>query len=365
MKIAYFLSHDITRNDGVTLKISTQVEEWKALGHDVEVYCQIPNVGDSLLSANQYAIGSSYIKNRLTVNHSLVSDMKRFSPDVVYFRYDTFSASLREIFQSFSVVTEINTNDLHEYWGLFKKEKSVKSLMRFMAYFAFRDRVFKNVIGIVGVTQELVLNKNIAKYRKPTLAVSNSIDVNQYPRLKDEKANSNGIFFIGTPNQPWHGVDLIEELAGKLKQYHFHVVGLEGNSTSNLSYHGYLGRKDYQAILRTCCICIGSLAMYRNEMYESNSLKVREYIAAGFPVLLGCPDSAFISLELPNWMKVIDTREELNVKDIEQFIESNRNIVVPEADKQPISSEYNERKRLMFIHDTLNSKGNSYNGDSV
>ncbi len=353
MKIAYLLSHDITRNDGVTLKISTQVEEWRALGHDVEVYCQVPNVGDSILTANQYAIGSSYLKSRLTVNHSLVADMTRFSPDVVYFRYDTFSSSVRKIFQLFPVVTEINTNDLHEYWGLFKKEQSLKSLMRFMAYFTFRGMVFKKVIGIVGVTQELVLNENIAKFHKPSIAVSNSIDINQYPCLKDPNTNSNGIFFIGTPNQPWHGVDLIEELASKLSQYHFHVVGLEGDSTPNLSYHGYLGREEYQSILKTCCTCIGSLAMYRNEMYESNSLKVREYIAGGFPVILGCQDSAYVDMEQPQWMKVIDTSKGLDIEEIERFIEKYKNFVIPDEQKWPISSQYNERRRLKFIGDVV------------
>lgn len=353
MKIAYLLSHDITKNDGVTLKISTQVSEWLNKGHDVRVFCQIPSKGTSILQASQYEVGGSYIKSRLYSNSELLSDISDFNPDMIYFRYDTFSQTIRKILLNYSVVTEINTNDLSEFYLLLKNEKTIKSLVRYLVYLLFRGAIFGKVKGIVSVTKELSLNKNISKYEKPSVAISNSIDIDEFTTIKRHGEKRNGIFFIGTPNQPWHGVDFIEELARSLGEYDFHIVGIEGNSIDNIYYHGYLGREDYQEIMKICCICIGSLAMYRNNMHESNSLKVREYIAAGFPVILGCKDSAYVDIEQPHWMKLIDTRLGLDIKDIEEFIEFYKDFVIPYDQKWPISSCYNEEKRLRFLEEVL------------
>lgn len=355
MKIAYFLSHDIKRNDGVTLKINTQVKEWENLGHTVKVFCQLPIKGDSLLDAVQYSVGHSYIRSRLICNVELVKDIEEFQPDVIYFRYDTFSMTVRKLLKKFKVVTEINTNDVSEFLGLAKSEKSTKSVIRFFAYVLLRGMIFRNVKGIVSVTKELSISNNIKRFNKPSIAVSNSINTSVFNTIKNVNYTNNGVFFIGTPNQPWHGVDFIIQLAYKLPQYDFHIVGLEGDSRDNIHYYGYVKRDDYQEIIKRCCICIGSLAMYRNNMNESNSLKVREYIAGGFPIILGCQDSAYIDLVQPSWMKIIDTRLELDIEDISSFIEQFRDYIIPDSDKWPISSEYNEGKRLDFIKKVISN----------
>ncbi|XDF77804.1 hypothetical protein AAFX60_000790 [Aliivibrio fischeri] len=353
MNIAYLLSHDITRNDGVTLKILTQVSEWNNQGHNVKVFCQVPSKGDSILKSNQYEVGNSYIKSRLYPNKILLNDISDFNPDVIYFRYDTYSQTIQKLLYKYSIVTEINTNDLSEFYILFKKERTIKSFIRYLIYILFRNAIFNNVKGIIAVTKELSLNKSISKYNKPSIAVSNSINIDDFPTIKVPNENKKGIFFIGTPNQPWHGVDFIDELASNLTQYDFHIVGIEGESRHNLYYHGYLGRKEYQIIMKECCICIGSLAMYRNDMYESNSLKVREYIAGGFPVILGCKDSAYIDEEQPHWMKVVDTRHGLDIENIERFIDNYKKFIIPDEQKLLISSRYNESKRLQFIENVI------------
>ncbi|MDD9155980.1 hypothetical protein PVK64_07275 [Aliivibrio sp. S4TY2] len=353
MNIAYLLSHDITRNDGVTLKILTQVSEWGKQGHNVKVFCQVPSKGDSILKANQYDVGNSYIKSRLYSNKALLNDVADFNPDVVYFRYDTYSQTIRTLLCKYSVVTEINTNDLSEFYVLFKKEKTVKSFIRYMIYILFRGAIFNNVKGIVSVTKELSLNKNISKYNKQSIAISNSINIDDFTTIKRPGYNRKGVFFIGTPNQPWHGVDFIEELASNLTQIDFHIIGIEGRGGHNLHYHGYLGRKEYQNIMKECCVCIGSLAMYRNDMYESNSLKVREYIAGGFPVILGCKDSAYIDEKQPHWMKIVDTRYGLDIESLEQFIDNYKDFVIPDEQKWLISSQYNENRRLQFIESVV------------
>jgi len=163
------------------------------------------------------------------------------------------------------------------------------------------------------------------------------------------------LFFIGTPNQPWHGVDIIEKMANKLSQYDFHIVGIEGNNTNNLFWYGYLEKDKYIEILKICHICIGSLALFRNEMSEACPLKVREYLAYGYPIIIGYNDTAFINKNFPDWVKYIDTSTKLDLEDINNFISKNSNFIVkPDYITSYLSSEILESKRLDFFKEVIN-----------
>lgn len=349
MKIAYLIAHDIRRNDGVTKKIVAQKKEWEKNGAQVEVFCFIPNIGISILQANQYPTNNQYVKSRLLRNKLLLDDLKKFNPDIVYFRYDTWSITLHEILKNYKVIADINTNDEGEFYYLFKKEKSLKSFIRFLVYKFLRDFVLKNVKGIVTITKELAHANSFTKYKKPTIYISNSIDTEKFLTIKEINQQKIELFFIGTPNQPWHGVDIVEKIANKLKDFNFHIVGIEGVSRNNIIYHGYLQQDKYFAILKKCSVCIGSLAMYRNNMYESNSLKIREYIALGFPVILGCQDVAYVDLEQPEWMKIINTEDEFDINDLEKFILKMKYYIINDKDKVLVSSSYVEKKRYDFF----------------
>ena len=39
MRIAYIITWNLSHNDGVTRKVLRQVQEWKDLGHEVQVFC--------------------------------------------------------------------------------------------------------------------------------------------------------------------------------------------------------------------------------------------------------------------------------------------------------------------------------------
>ena len=39
MRIAYIITWNLGHNDGVTRKVLRQVQEWKDLGHEVEIFC--------------------------------------------------------------------------------------------------------------------------------------------------------------------------------------------------------------------------------------------------------------------------------------------------------------------------------------
>lgn len=350
MKIAYIINHDITTNDGITKKILGQKTEWEKLGNEVTVYCTLAEQGASILEAKQY-ISTSPFKLRFRLQEDLLLDMDMFSPNIVYFRYNTWSRTLSKILDKYKVVTELNTYDLGEFWSMFKVEKTAKSLIRYLGYKLLRAKVLAKVSGIIGVTKEIAYHPSNSKYNKPTTFIPNGINLDEFQTLKNTQieVDRTGLFFIGSPGALWHGVDIIEEMAKKLPEYDFHIVGMDGQNSSNLFWHGYLQKNEYIEILKKCHICIGSLALYRNEMYEACTLKVREYLAYGYPVILGYKDSAFNDKEEPTWVHTIDTEKEIDYVVFKEFLEENREIIVSSSEVDYIDTKNLEQQRVDFF----------------
>jgi len=354
MKIAYIINHDITTNDGITKKIFGQKKEWKTLGNEVNVYCTLPKGGKSILEAKQY-ISTAPFKLRFQLQEDLLEDLANFSPDIVYFRYNTWSRTLSKILNKYSVITELNTYDLGEFWVMFKKEKTVKSLLRYLAYKLLRAKVLSRVAGIIGVTKEIAYHPSNVKYNKPTTFIPNGINLDEFQIVKNTNIQLDriGLFFIGSPGALWHGVDIIEIMAKKLPEHDFHIVGMDGEDSSNLFWHGYLQKSEYTEILKKCHICIGSLALYRNEMKEACTLKVREYLAYGYPVVLGYQDSAFIDKAQPSWLYPFNTQEEIDYEKLKEFIAKNYKIRIEHNEINYIDTKVLEAQRIEFFQNRM------------
>lgn len=347
-KIAYLIHHDISKNDGVTKKIKGQVELWRKLGVEVECFCVLPKFGDSILHCNQYE-AKQYLKQRLRLNTKLINDIIEFNPDIIYFRYDTWSRNYSFLSKKFKIVCELNTLDVDEFYLLFLHDKSLKSFLRFITYRYLRHFVLKGTSGIIAVTNEIKNHKSNDRYTNKRITVPNAINLNEYPVIKTQSQSTDraGLFFIGTPNQPWQGIDIIEDMAAHMPEYDFHIVGVTEKSHSNVFYHGYLQQSEYLQVLRACQICIGTLALFRKNMEEACPLKVREYLAYGFPIILGYEDTAFDDDKNYPWLLRVD--KEINYADLSSYINANIDVVVPRSDLDSITVEFNESKRIEFI----------------
>jgi len=348
-KIAYFLSHDITKNDGVTKKINSQVDVWKDKGFIVKVFCIVPRISSSLLNCEKYeTLGG--VKDRLFVRDDIYGDIDLFKPDVVYYRNGMRNSTLKKLSKKYCVVTELNTLDLIEAKLSIFNNRTFVSILRYLALFILRRGNLKCSTGLVGVTKEISNHPSYIKYCTNTTYSTNSLDLKKYPTLKE---NNNikkiNFFFMGTPNQPWHGVDFIENWARQLPQYHFHLVGIDGINTKNIFYYGYLNQAQYLDVLSSCDICIGSLAMFRNKLTEASPLKVREYLAYGYPTIIGYNDTAFIENGSPNWLFKYD--ETTSLKELCEFVNLNKNVIVKHSELESISSFYVETKRVEFMND--------------
>jgi glycosyltransferase involved in cell wall biosynthesis len=162
---------------------------------------------------------------------------------------------------------------------------------------------------VLGVTQE------IANYERDTRAplkgigvYPNGIELTRLPLLADRRKHKeiNAAFMCGTFSE-WHGLDKLIEAVDShyLSSYRLviHLIGrlsskqIEALSATEIrravfKKHGHLNFDSYIPILEICDFGIASLALYRKNLNEASTLKVREMLALGLPVYSGHKDVA-------------------------------------------------------------------------
>ncbi|MDN5201638.1 hypothetical protein QQ008_09705 [Fulvivirgaceae bacterium BMA10] len=320
MKIAYLLSWDLGLEDGVVKKVLTQVAEWSKHECEVRIFCV--SKSDSKLK-HPVAVPISYFERRASQNlineflsvsrayKKVIDALKDFAPDMIYLRSETYQPLLGKIMDSYPTIVELNTNEAAEL--SLRSNENFKARARFFYLKPLISKYYSKAAGFICVTYELAKSSEIQKTNKPVMVIPNSI------RLKDfqcNHVNDNArakLVFIGSPDQKWHGVDEIIKLAElTTESLDFEIIGLENSFNSvpsNVRFHGFKKRDEYQRIMCASDIGLGVMGLHRKNMTEACSLKVREYLAFGLPVINGHQDTAFVGKKLPEFILQVPNEE--------------------------------------------------------
>ncbi|AHB93109.1 glycosyltransferase [Acinetobacter baumannii] len=182
------------------------------------------------------------------------------------------------------------------------------------------------------------------------IKISNGIDDSEQIYFKEPSRSV--INFISVSSISfWHGID---RFILALKNYngtdvHFHIVG--GNNEISLSlqnmvneygledkvtFYGHKSGDELKAIYAISHIGVGSLGRHRSNIYYLNSLKNREYIAKGLPIIYSeidddLEESAFVYKVSANedvidinkiicWFKRSDFNRQNTVKFSDRFL---------------------------------------------
>lgn len=357
MKIIYLMEWEFCQEDGVIKKVLDQIETWEAMGHKVKLFV-LTKCNQSIKTKNT----NVYIKSiwNKIYNQKLYNDIKEESADIIYFRYSAYKPYLEKILKKYKVIVEINSDILTE-----KKLQRYHSIKDFLTYFYIKltNKHLENIsLGFVSVTYELKKTLSLNNNQR-IIVIPNSISF--LNNIESKIINKNRIIpnlvFIGSPNQEWHGLDKIIELAKKTEgKLNFDIIGF--NSTkeiySNIIFHGYLTKEKYKTIILNCDIGIGTLGLHRKNMDEACPLKVREYLLYGIPIIIGYTDTAFLNKEVETWILKLDNYENNVIDNIQKIIDfsyKNKNtLVCNKISNKYISSQILEEKRLNFFREVLN-----------
>lgn len=145
--------------------------------------------------------------------------------------------------------------------------------------------------GLISVTQE-VLDHQIERARRLscTHIYPNGILVRDRS-LNDRRGDELPELLFVANFAPWHGLDLLLEDVRKSNQkFILHLVGdipkdlNELADDSRVRQHGRLPSREIEKLSEQCWIGLASFGLYRKQMSEACTLKVREYLSLGLPV---------------------------------------------------------------------------------
>lgn len=324
MKILYVIDQNIEqgKTSGIIHKIKNKIDVWTDEGVEVHL---LSLYSFKLYDSNLVLIDDSMsyrikkhgryftLMRMLYSTYLLFKFLSKNKYDLMYIRQRPYMPYTQRCFKLVKTVIEINTFDVGEYKAISKIMYIINNLTR--------DRFYRHARGFLCVTKELERIYS-SKYHLPSLTIANGVDSSKY-KIKNSSNKKPNLVFVGSPGYEWHGIDKVEYLAGKLKEFEFHLVGMDGENKDNVIYHGYCSLEKTKEIVGSCDIGICSLSLHVKDMNEASPLKSRQYLAQGLPIIYGYEDTDLkgdenFSLRIPN--------SEDNIKksldEIKKFIEN-------------------------------------------
>lgn len=337
MKVLFLIFHGFDPNNGISKKISYQLEAFRALGHETHI-CFMNEDGtkkriiDNTIIAD-YGNGiSSKIKKRIdfssitrwTINNHI---------DFVFIRsnHNANPFTIHMVKQmkktGIKVVMEIPTYP-------YDSEYEAQGISRQI----FQDRIFRK-----GLAKQLDAIVTFSDYDiifgQRTIRISNGIDFNSVKMKSITNQTSKELNLIGVAEiHEWHGFDRVvkglAEYYFKPQNYivKFHVVGYFFNSEIEKEFKKFIAEQhmeDYvilhgkkhgvelDKLFEQCDFGIGSLGRHRVGIQKIKTLKNREYAARGIPFTYSETDSDFD--QKPYVLKVPADETPININSIIQF----------------------------------------------
>ncbi|MGS2762732.1 glycosyltransferase [Sinomicrobium sp. M5D2P9] len=371
MKVAYLLPINIEKYGGILNKVESQVSAWLKQGAQVKIFLITPNKGYSI---HDTTLKNFYEKNIIEIYYvreigpipvdflkdwlrmksvftKVLDDLKKFQPDIVYTRNTHYQPFYRKVGKENNLIVEVNTDMYSEY--RVQSSQNFRYFLRYV-YFLFTNNLAMNeVSGIASVTYEIA-----KRYKKlPVEVFPNSINISKYEECRAEEKEQR-ILFIGSPGMPWHGVDILIDLAAKMPEVQFDIIGISETEFSsgfsdNVNFYGYLKKTEYLPLFKRATATIASLAFYRNKMEEACPLKVREYMACCKPVILPYKDTAFERKGYPEWVLRLENKESGILEAVEKvraFLVKCQDFTITHDDvKEYIDVDYIEKERMSFF----------------
>lgn len=325
MKKVFFLTNTVdlaNSSDGLAKKIHAQTRAFQECGYVTELAGCSGNfykIGEHQFSIQEAGV---FKKTDETLKKVEKYILEQESYDILYIRkfYFTprFLIFLKNIRQKFkSILLELPT---YPYYGELQTTKA--KIGFWIEHFLVIRKLYKYIDKVVTFSSD----KKI--YDIDCIKISNGIDSSE--QIYFEEPNSNIINFISVSSISfWHGIDRFILALKKYKgnNVHFHIVGGENDITLSLkkmvqeynlnkkvTFHGHKSGEDLQKIYSMSHIGVGSLGRHRSNVYYLNSLKNREYIAKGLPIIYSEIDD---DLDSTNFVfKVSSDEKEIDLQEV-------------------------------------------------
>lgn len=299
--VGYYIHCELIRKGvyyaGVDKKIKQQMKE----------FSKIAIMNDITLKSKSYPILKRLPgRSRLYYWENVYNEIKE-QPDFIYIRKEIFDQGvidffsfIKKKFPTCKILIEIPT---YPYDGeLFSKKINLSLYLKDRSTRKkFKDYVEK----IVTYSDDLTI------FGINTIIIQNGVDVSNFPviipRKKDEEIHLLAVAAL----QSYHGYERIIEgirqyyINGGKRTIKFYIVG-QGDAQAklkdmvnnydladNVIFFGTKTGDELTEIFNQADIGMGSFGFYKIGLDKASSLKTREYLARGLPVVSGCRQDIF------------------------------------------------------------------------
>ena len=313
MKILFLIFHGFDPNNGISKKITYQLNAFRANGHEAHLcYMDESSSKRRIVDGQVIANYGNGIKGKIlkrTEFNSIVNYTIKTNIDFVYIRSNhnanpfTIHMVKRMKKAGMRVVMEIPTYPYdQEYFDKWMKRQLIQDKL-------FRTIFAKQLDAIITFTEQSYI------FGQKTIKISNGIDFDSVRLKKVSKHPTKELHLIGVAEiHRWHGFDrVIRGLADYYRSpkdttIFFHIVGyffspIEKEEITNLIKESHLekniilyGKKhgeELDEIFDKCDFGIGSLGRHRVGINDIKTLKNREYAARGIPFAYSETDTDF------------------------------------------------------------------------
>ncbi|EMC7915980.1 glycosyltransferase [Enterobacter kobei] len=307
-KLLFLINDPVFCGNGVSNKIQSQLDALSKLCAEV-YYSYLSEDGSQRIILNHFFRTNKFIRLIPYLQRYYFKDLMNFiiakEIDVLYIRYTHFASPgfnsfLKKLSQfKVSIILEFPTFPYDdEYQTLPLKSKVKLRIDKF-----FRSSLKKYVNNAVTFTDDAEI------FGIPTIKISNALSKSRIEYAYNHIQNSHKkelsqIKLVGVASmEKWHGYDrLLTGLARYVsrpdaKSVHLDLIGdgrelrilkdIANNLNINdfVTFHGHLEGERLNALLLNADIGIDSLARHRAGNNKNNSLKSKEYLAFGLPIV--------------------------------------------------------------------------------
>lgn len=193
----------------------------------------------------------------------------------------------------------------YPYDGEFKGNKIIDRLKNYP--YIFKDKLTRQYLNKY-IDKIITFSDDKSIWGIPTINIANGVDVNKIQQRKPHKLSSTIKLIAVAKFGFWHGYDRMIEGLGRYYQtsgihrdIKFYIVGYGNEKIANeyqmliekynLEKHVILtGKRTGQELAdlyNKCDIGVDSMGRHRSNVYYNSSLKGKEYLAKGLPIISG------------------------------------------------------------------------------
>lgn len=337
IKKIIFIS-DISNNSevGASHKIRSQIKAFKKLGETKFISLnqeEISNQNIVLIKKNRF--------NELFFFLSALKILKKTKKTIIYIRnpnvgltpfFFTIFLIIRKSYYNDVIILEVPT------YPYFEEKKGISAKISyfshvinrpFLKYFVDKIITFTSCENIWGVNTIRVPNG---------ISLSNQFDKKSIIKNISQKKNEKIIKFLCLAHiANWHGIDRLINgfLSNKGTDCELHIISqttkellslknliIKLNLQHKIFIHENISQEQIHNIASICQIGVDSLARHRVKNYANSSLKSKDYLYLGLPVVLSHIDE---DLEhLPFVFKVPSNDDAIEINKIIEWFEINK-----------------------------------------